>query len=415
VRICKIYAGVYPWEVRVEKVARTLAEAGHEVHLLCRRGPEQPLTETIDGITVHRCVIPGRLPRKLERISTIPVPLNPVWTRRLIRIVREFTIELLLVRDIPLALNALAVGQQAGIPVVLDMAENYPAMLRDLLRWSNKKAVHLLFKNSYLAALVERRVVRQCHHILVVVEESLERLVQMGISSETISIVSNTPRLFPLDVSRSDTSSSGDGQPLRLIYVGGLQVGRGLEEMLYALREFRRRCRIRLTILGEGPTRARLELLSGQLGLNESVRFRGWVDPAIVPAYIRDSDVGVVPHIVTRHTNTTIPNKLFDYMAHARPVLVSDAGPMQRIVRQEHCGLCYRSGDVDDIVRKLGILSDPDMRVVLGSNGRRAVVERYNWSQDGATLVTTIQSVIAKQGGDKVPSVIRARAHRVLK
>ena len=35
-RICKIWDADYPWDVRVEKVARSLTEAGHEVHLVAR-------------------------------------------------------------------------------------------------------------------------------------------------------------------------------------------------------------------------------------------------------------------------------------------------------------------------------------------------------------------------------------------
>src|SRR5438067_1698975 len=106
--------------------------------------------------------------------------------------------------------------------------------------------------------------------------------------------------------------------------------------------------------------------------------------------HILESDVGVVPHLVTDHTNTTIPNKLFDYMAYARPVLVSDAAPMRRIGCQEHCGLYHRSGDVPDIVRKLRTLTDPEVRKRFGARGRQAVVERYNWDRDAERLVTTI-------------------------
>ena len=98
-RICKIFAGEYPWDVRVAKVTRTLAEAGHEVHLLCRWSPGQPVSETIDGIIVHRCGIPGLIPRTLGELVTLPVPLNPLWTRKLARVVRELAIDLVLVRD----------------------------------------------------------------------------------------------------------------------------------------------------------------------------------------------------------------------------------------------------------------------------------------------------------------------------
>jgi len=224
----------------------------------------------------------------------------------------------------------------------------------------------------------------------VVVEESRDRLLRMGVAPDRVSIVSNTPAATFVGNPRRYHVPRVEGGPLRLIYVGGLQVGRGLEAMLLAVSEFRRESQVRLTILGEGPTRSKLEHLSKGLGLDNDVAFVGWTDPRMVPRYILESDVGVVPHLVTDHTNTTIPNKLFDYMAYARPVLVSDAAPMRRIVCQEHCGLYHRSGDVPDIVRKLRTLTDPEVRKRFGARGRQAVVERYNWDRDAERLVTTI-------------------------
>jgi len=80
-------------------------------------------------------------------------------------------------------------------------------------------------------------------------------------------------------------------------------------------------------------------------------------------------------------------------MACARPALVSDAAPMRRIVREEKCGLDYRSDDPDDLVRKLVILEDGAMRTRLGDHGYKAVVERYNWERDAARLVAAIGAV----------------------
>ena len=389
-RICKIYGGVYPWDVRVAKITRTLVEARYQVDLLCRGDRVSAVSENIDGVTIHRCAEPRLAPPIVGRLSTLPFPLNPRWTRELTRIVRDRSVDLLLVRDLPLTLNALLVAKRAALPVVLDMAENYPAMLRDLVRWSDSRVSDLFFKNPWIAAATERWVVRRCHHILVVVEESRDRLLRMGVAPDRVSIVSNTPAATFVGNPRRYHVPRVEGGPLRLIYVGGLQVGRGLEAMLLAVSEFRRESQVRLTILGEGPTGPKLEHLSKGLGLDNDVNFIGWTDPRIVPRYILESDVGVVPHLVTDHTNTTIPNKLFDYMAYARPVLVSDAAPMRRIVCQEHCGLYHRSGDVPDIVRKLRTLTDPEVRKRFGARGRQAVVERYNWDRDAERLVTTI-------------------------
>jgi glycosyltransferase involved in cell wall biosynthesis len=396
VRICKIYGGTFPWEVRVEKIAHALRDAGHQMTLVCRGEPGAAVAENRHGIDIRRLSPEGLRPRALGTLSTLPFPLNPRWTRELARIVRERSIDLLLVRDIPLALNALTVARRARIPLVLDMAENYPAMLRDLLRWSDSKVASLVSKNPWVAAATERWVVRRCDRILVVVEESRERLLRLGVAPERVSIVSNTPTAPSAVDASCVRPARDDGRALRLVYVGGLQAGRGLETMLLAVSQFRRRSKVHLSILGEGSTRAALERQANELGLGSDVTFSGWVDPRAVPQHICDSDVGVVPHLVSDHTNTTIPNKLFDYMAYARPVLVSDAAPMRRIVREEGCGLDHRSGDAPDVVSKLEAFREAESRARFGAQGRRAVVERYNWDRDAARLVAAIGSAQAR-------------------
>jgi glycosyltransferase involved in cell wall biosynthesis len=89
--------------------------------------------------------------------------------------------------------------------------------------------------------------------------------------------------------------------------------------------------------------------------------------------------------------NTTIPNKLFDYMSYGLPVITSDAEPAARIVREECSGVVFRSGDAEDFARAVRALVDPAERMRLGLNGRSAVEERYNWSVDEARLFAALE------------------------
>src|SRR2546425_13281325 len=104
-RILKIYDSDYPWDVRVEKVAHTLVSAGHSVRLLCRNRRGLPRHERLsDGLEV--CRLPG-----VSNALSFPFFLNPVWAMCLISQVRRFRPDRLLVRDLPLAPLALAVGR----------------------------------------------------------------------------------------------------------------------------------------------------------------------------------------------------------------------------------------------------------------------------------------------------------------
>src|SRR5438445_13446911 len=104
-------------------------------------------------------------------------------------------------------------------------------------------------------------------------------------------------------------------------------------------------------------------------------------------------DIGVIPQYVTAHTDSTISNKLFDYMLVGLPVVASDARPTARIVRSEECGEIFLDRDVTDMARCIRALQDPETRRDTGLRGQTAIHQRYNWSCDSWTLVQTLEEV----------------------
>src|SRR5439155_25578795 len=106
------------------------------VHLVCRNQARRPMREWSGSFTIHRL---RPLPQWLGHAHTFwnfPYPANPAWIAAIGRCVREIRADVIVVRDLPLALPAAIVGQIHGIPVVFDMAENYTAMLQDKTRYT---------------------------------------------------------------------------------------------------------------------------------------------------------------------------------------------------------------------------------------------------------------------------------------
>ena len=100
--ICHIWDADYPWDVRVEKVCRSL-QAKHEVHLICRNEKRSPRHEVLDGTIIHR--LPS-LPKWLgpcHKIAGLPFFFNPTWLGAIWSTVKRSRADLILVRDIPLA------------------------------------------------------------------------------------------------------------------------------------------------------------------------------------------------------------------------------------------------------------------------------------------------------------------------
>jgi glycosyltransferase involved in cell wall biosynthesis len=399
-RICKIWDADYPWDIRVEKVVRSLIEAGHVVDLVCRNQARRRCLESNGGLTIRRLPSLPPMLGPLHAVCNFPFPPNPVWINAIASAIRHARADLILVRDLPLALPAAMMGRVKRIPVVLDMAEHYPAMLEDRLRYTPTSFLGRLVRHPGIARLVERLTMRLVDHVIVVVEESRDRLIQAGYPSERLTVVSNTPRPDQWDCTGMSEAEPMQNHGLKLVYLGNLDGIRGIDVVIHALRHLNDRgCKARLSVIGGGPIMSLLRELAHQTGVLNQVEFVGHVSLhdragcSRVRTIIAQSDIGLIPHYATEACNSTIPNKLFDYMMLGLPVIVSDMKPAARIVLQQGCGEVFKDRDPVDLARCVLALADPQVRKQKGLKGQAAISSRYNWNYDSKILVETIEMV----------------------
>jgi glycosyltransferase involved in cell wall biosynthesis len=379
-----IWDGEYPWDIRVEKVCDALLEAGHEVHLVCRNEFRKPRFERYRGLNIHRIAALPKFMGRLNSLFTFPAFFSPVWLATLVRVARNHRCSLIVARDLPMAPAALLVRKLTKASVILDMAECYPEMLRCAWQFEKFRPANLVARNPKVADWIERFVLKRVQHTFVMIEESKDRLLAKHVPPENVSIVSNTP-----DLSRftNEPAASKEADCFELVYVGLLNPSRGVDTVLRAVAQLPASLdRFRLRVIGSGKHASSLRRLAAELQLGERVIFDGWVENTRVPGLIAQGSAGIVPHYACSHWNTTIPNKLFDYMAAGKPVIVSDAVPTARIVREVGCGLVYESHDPAQLARAIVTLADAETRTRLGAAGRAAVEEKFNWSRDRAVL-----------------------------
>jgi glycosyltransferase involved in cell wall biosynthesis len=384
VRVLYVWDAEYPWDVRTEKVCLALARAGHEVFITARNLRQQPLTEARPEGTVVR-LAPGR--RK-----SFPAFFNPFWRSHLRRMIRQHRIDLVMVRDLPLAPTALYAARQR-IPVVLDMAENYPAMMRDIwtdgrARWSDN-----LVRNPRIVAAVERWVLKRLDHVITVVEESSDRLVSLGYPRERTTVVSNTPPLARIGPLKPRIAS----EPLRVVYLGLIEGHRGIGTTLEAAALLQQAgVRFHLDVVGDGRDFDLFTARAEQLKLAKgAVTFHGRLAHADAITLFGQAHVGLVPHEARESWNTTIPNKLFDYMAAGLATISSDAVPAARVVRATGCGLIFRSGNAAELADCIRQCLDLETWGRFRRAGQDAIRTYYNWERDTMALLRVVTDVAA--------------------
>lgn len=387
-RIGMLLDRTFPPDPRVANEARSLIAAGHEVHILClRHGPRQAAIEEWQGVRLHRLDMPRWFYRKFSAVSLEFPAYGWVLRGPLRRLVKEQRIEVVHTHDLPMVAIGGAVARSHGIPLVADLHENWPAALA-VYGYARRFPGRFLISPARWSRH-ERAVLRQADQIIVVIEEAKERLVGLGIDPARIAVVRNTVevdgfRAFGIDPRIADRFQ---GRYV-LSYLGGFERHRGLEMVIEALPQLARLVPESLLLLvGSGSTEGSLRAMAQRLGVADRVVFEGWQPFERFPSYIEASHVCLIPHVRNEHTDTTIPHKLFHYMLLGRPVLTSDCRPLRRIVEETGCGLVVPSGDTGAFAGAAAGLSDPRVREPMAEAGRRAVLDRYNWDRDAATLL----------------------------
>jgi glycosyltransferase involved in cell wall biosynthesis len=308
---------------------------------------------------------------------------------------RGFGAERILVRDLPLAPLGLWVARRLGVPVIVDMAEPYPLALRSNWQFDRLGGLDHLTRSPRLADAVERWVVRRQPRTLVVSEEAADRLVSLGLARERITLVRNTPVLSELPaVAPADRDAALRAAVPQLVFTGILVGDRGVEVAIAGVAELAARHgrKVELVVVGDGRARASYEEAARTLGVAERVRFTGFVPHAELPRHWQDAAVGLLPFHRCPHIDTTLANKLFDYMAMGLPIVASDARPMQRVLAETGAGVTFRAGDARDFARAVeALLADPGAALAMAERGRQAAQVTFRWERDAERLCEAVE------------------------
>jgi glycosyltransferase involved in cell wall biosynthesis len=379
----------YPEDVRLSREIGALRNAGWRPVLLCNNRAGRPVREETGAFTVYRVHSPFRFFPLLNKWLTSPFLLNPAWILAVMRVLRRERVDAVHVVNLPLAPLGILAGRILRKPVVYDMFENYPEAIRS---W-NLRGFRSILRNPRIAEIIDGFCMRKADRVIAVVQEAADRLTSKGIAPEQVAVVENT-----VDLSRFRSFKVDPGILRRyadktaLIYTGQFSKERGLETAIDAMNLVRKRIpNAVLVLVGSGPYKKVLENAAKLRKLNDIIEFTGWVDYGLFPSYIQAASVCIIPQPSNPFIDTTMPNKMYEYMAMGKPVLASDAKPFRRLIAECRCGETFRSGSAEDFADQ--VVRILRSKVPYGKNGRRAVEKKYNWAVSSKELIRLYQTL----------------------
>jgi glycosyltransferase involved in cell wall biosynthesis len=341
----------------LRRECKSLAEAGYDVALVVGRAPR-------DDLAGVRVIGVGAAKNRLDRA------LRVAWN--VYRAARRERADVYQFHDPELLWVGLALKLH-GSTVVYDVHEDVPKQIMNkfwLPRWVRRPLAVAVGLAEHLASSV--------FDAIVVANPATAARFPVD---KTV-VVQNFPALALARDNEGDLAF--EQRPFAFAYTGGLSEVQGVREIM-------------ATGTALGPDMPgvlagafdddRLEAEVRATPAWRSMCYLGRLPQPQVMAAIRSARSGIALNRKVSNYFDAYSTKMFEYMACGIPVICSDFPHWVRVIDDADCGIAVDPRDPAAIAAAISkVTTDPNEARRLGDNGRRAIIERYNWDNEFAKL-----------------------------
>lgn len=244
----------------------------------------------------------------------------------------------------------------------------------------------------------EERIRHRAHHVSVISSTLARRAEAIGIASSHISLIREGVDTTYMTPHPSDDVRRALGIPSDARVVGTLHDGDAFPALVAACARIRRMIpHIRLLLIGK--KRPSHTALTRQHGIDDIFCSTGWCTDADLPRYISAADVCALPLADTCAHRARFPHKIGDYLACARPVVVTDVGDYPALLKDaDAASVCPpdETAFTDALTR---MLNDDAAQAYYGDRGRQWVVSQLDWRHLAPSILQCIENASNSQYG----------------
>lgn len=357
IKVCILTTVHQPFDTRIfHKEAKILVQSGYKVTLIV----PYDKNEMVDGVKII-C-----FPRAKNRFMRIFVH---AWKMLFLALGQRADIyhfhdpELILVG---IVLRLL------GKEVIYDVHEDVPKQIMNKSWLGNNQIRKLL---SFIMNVVEQIGARSFNKILVTTPEIAKRFPK-----NKVVLLRNFPVLKLID----DTIPINykKNKPI-IVYAGGLKRERGIKEIIQAMKYIDNKAK--LWLFGEWYGKKFKKECKNLTGWKQVKDF-GFVPLDKVYQYMKIANIGIsILYPLANHL-TCLPVKHYEYMTCSLPIIISNFPYWEDIFGE--CALFADPYNPKDIAQKiLFLLENINVMKKMGKNGRKLIIEKYNWEEESKRLL----------------------------
>ncbi len=256
-----------------------------------------------------------------------------------------------------------------------------------------------VLKNPILIRLsewLERFLYRGADRVMVNSPGFFEPVTSRG--AKRVDLIPNgaDPSMFdPDDDGHVFREAHGVEGKFVALYAGAHGMSNDLGVVLEAARLLLSEKDIQFVLLGDGKEKAALQMRASEMKLSNVV-FLPSVPKTEMAQALAGADVCIAILKPIEEYKTTYPNKVFDYMAAGKPVVLAIDGVIRDVVQKAHCGIFVQPGnplEMSDAIRTLA--SNPEYGIDMGMLGRRYLEWNFSRAVISGKLMKLLEDMIS--------------------
>lgn len=290
------------------------------------------------------------------------------------------------------AVTAWLVAALRRRPLILEIRDLWPEFIIDMGKLKNPVIIAV-------ARWLERFLYKRADSFIVNSPAYVGYLESKGVARDRIALVPNgvSPDMFSDDAIVASNAAAiraryGLTNKFVAMYAGAMGPANDLDVLLDAAAELRDDQRIHIVLVGDGKQRKQLEAGAQERSLG-NVTFAGPQSKGDMRAFLHAADVCVATLQNIAMFRMTYPNKVFDYLAAARPVVLGIDGVIREVVERAKGGVFVNPGDSRALAQAIRQLAaEPDRCREMGQRGRAYVHEHFNRRDHGELFTSVLRS-----------------------
>jgi glycosyltransferase involved in cell wall biosynthesis len=249
---------------------------------------------------------------------------------------------------------------------------------------------------SRVGRALERALCRRASVVMVNSPGFIPYVRDAGVEQSRIVLVANgvdTEMFSPARADRSAWRAFGCEDAFIVLYSGALGMLNDIETLLSAAKLLQDLPDLRVCLMGDGKERSRLMDAAAREG-QRNIVFVPAQPKSAVPALVGSADVCVATLRDLPILRTVYPNKVFDYMAAARPVVVAIGGEIVTVIDAARAGTCVDPGDAAALaaaVRRM--YDDRPAAEAAGARGRAYVCEHFDRGVQAMRFIEVLEGL----------------------